>query len=118
MAPAALSPSLGGGVSLNLGSSFRGQAIPESVVAQGPIDEHLAGSDRHGEVEHCDDFQLPAVEGSGVVWIIEHESTPLPWQRLGSHVIDPVIITVRRLFIRHRPYERQEIPRRGPCFYQ
>ena len=50
-----------------------------------------------------------------IFWIIMHEATPLTGQRIARHAVDPVIVTVRRLFIRHRSNEREQISRRCRC---
>src|ERR1022692_4516026 len=91
------------------------QPVPESIVAQGAANEHFAGFDRSGEFQNRHDFQLPAVEGLAILWIIMHEATPLTGQRVGRHAINLVIVAVRRLFVRHGSNEREQISRRCRC---
>ncbi len=94
----ALLPPAGGCVGVNcrrLGG-LRRQPIPESIVAHGAADEHLARLDCRCEFQNGYDLQLPAVVGLGVLWVVKHQRAPPHRQGIGSDPSDPVIVAVRR----------------------
>ena len=84
-------------------------------MAQRAANKHLAGFDCGGELKNRHDFQLSAIVGFAILRIVEHEAPPLSGQRVRWHAINPVVVAVRRRFVRHRINETEQVARRCRC---